>query len=158
MSGPVARINDEIEVKSACHVVTTLYVEGSRRLSEGDSIEFRLQREQPTAEEHQKEGATGTVSDWSYVELTAAQNPTRPLQVESSAKAEEDAPCEAQDPAATSIYDLSGRHHMNAVRLEGVIARTKSGSDQNEYALRGETGTIRVTTSNPFPMLIPGTA
>lgn len=152
MSGPVARTNDEFEVKSACHVVTTLYVEDARRLSEGDSVEFRLQREQPTPEEHQ-EGAKGTVSDWHHVELTAPQNPTRPLQVESSAKAEEDSPCEAQDPAATSIGDLSGRHHMNTVRLEGVITQTNAETepDEKEYALRGETGTIRVTTSKSLP-------
>lgn len=152
MSGRMARTNDEVEVKSVCHVVTTLYVQDARRLSEGDSVEFQLQRERPTPEAA-KNGAKGTISDWHYVELTEPEKTAPTLQFTATATAGQDSPCEVQDPAATAIDDLSGRHHMNTVRLEGIVVQTnaETGSDEAEYALRGETGTLRVTTSNSLP-------
>lgn len=70
-SGSVAKTREDFEIKSACHLVTTLYVEGDPTLSEGDSVEFQLQREPPTLEEYREHGSKGTVSDWHYIKLTA---------------------------------------------------------------------------------------
>lgn len=151
-SGSMAKTREEFEVKSACHLVTTLYVRGDRALSEGDSVEFRLQRKQPTLAEY-KEGSMGKISDWYYIKLTESKSSEQSLQITPSATAKEESPCDLQDPAATSIGDLSGRHHMNTVRLEGIVvqANAKTGSAKKAFALQGETGTIRVTTSRALP-------
>jgi hypothetical protein len=68
-SGRGGRTEDDFEVKSTCHVVTTLQA-GTGAIPLGaDSIEFRLQREPPTPEEA-KNGGKGTVSDWHYLKVT----------------------------------------------------------------------------------------
>ncbi len=67
-SGRGGRTNDDFEVKSRCHVATTLQ-SGMGAIPVGaDSLELRLQREPPTREALQ-EGGKGTVSDWHYIAI-----------------------------------------------------------------------------------------
>lgn len=155
MSGPMARMNEDIEVRSACHVVTTLFVEGSRRLSKGDAVEFRLQRSEPTREEA-REGSKGMISEWHLVDVTAPATTGTTLEVDHTVTAETDSPCDAGERSAAAIREImenSGRWVMDQVRIEGAVGptNTNAGSDEKEYALRGETGSIRVTTTESLP-------
>lgn len=68
-SGSGGYTNGEVEVKSACHVVTTLNLVPKIGLRRGTTLEFRLLRTPPTMEER-RQGATGIVSDWFEIELT----------------------------------------------------------------------------------------
>ena len=47
------------------------------------------------------------------------------------------------------MIDFKKTHTFASFFITQTDAET--GSDENEYALRGETGTIRVTTSNALP-------
>ncbi len=69
-TGTGGRTNEDIEVVSDCHLKVTLYVEQAPSLACGSTIEFRLQRREPTSEEVDAGDQMGVVSDWREIRLT----------------------------------------------------------------------------------------
>lgn len=69
-SGTAGRTNDEIEVKSACHVAVKLYIAAAPSLKPGSTVEFRLLRDPPTEEMVDSNEYGEVATDWREVQIT----------------------------------------------------------------------------------------